>query len=139
MTIKIRSMTISDYEAALELWERTAGMGLSKADEKLEIQHFLEQNEPLCFVAYEEERLVGTILCGQDGRRGYLYHLAVDMDYRFAGIGKELVQRSITALKKLGIQKCHLFVYMDNTSGIAFWDHLGWVTREDIQVMSLDL
>jgi ribosomal protein S18 acetylase RimI-like enzyme len=135
----IRKMEIGDYEQALDLWKRTAGMGLSAADEKQEIEKFLKKNSTLCFAAFDGKKLIGTILCGEDGRRGYIYHLAVDETYRKTGIGKKLVQSSLDALKKMGIQKCHLFVIADNKMGIAFWDHIGWELRRDIEVMSMNL
>ena len=139
MAATIRKMQIADYEQALALWERTPGMGISAADEKDEIQKFLKKNSSLCYAAFAEDVLVGTILCGEDGRRGYLYHLAVDVNYQKSGIGKSLVQKSLQALQELGIQKCHLFVIADNTSGISFWEHTGWEVRNDIEVMSIDL
>jgi len=139
MAATIRKMQIADYEQALALWQRTPGMGISAADEKDEIQKFLKKNSSLCYAAFAEDMLVGTILCGEDGRRGYLYHLAVDVNYQKSGIGKSLVQKSLQALQELGIQKCHLFVIADNTSGISFWEHTGWEVRNDIEVMSIDL
>ena len=139
MSIQIRAMQISDYERALELWQNTAGMGLSSADEPREIARFLQRNQGLCFVALEDKHLVGTILCGEDGRRGYLYHLAVQRDKQKKGIGKLLVEKSLHALRQKGIQKCHLFVIADNASGIAFWEHLGWEMRDDIEIMSINL
>ncbi|NMB62462.1 MAG: GNAT family N-acetyltransferase [Chloroflexi bacterium] len=135
----IRSMQIDDYEAALSLWRRTPGMGLSAADEKPELEKFLKRNATLCFVAMAGQKLTGTILCGEDGRRGYIYHLAVDSNYQRTGIGKALVQHALAELQRIGIQKCHLFVYGSNTSGIAFWKHNGWVMRDDIELMSIDL
>lgn len=89
--MKIREMFITDYDAALALWHRCAGMGLSDADELVPLSHFLERNPGLNFIALDGESLVGTVLCGTDGRRGYLYHLAVDPLYRRRGIGRELV------------------------------------------------
>lgn len=139
MSIQIRAMQISDYERALDLWQHTAGMGLSSADEPREIALFLQRNQGLCFVALEGDHLVGTILCGEDGRRGYLYHLAVQRDCQNKGIGKMLVEKSLHALKQKGIQKCHLFVIADNASGIAFWEHLGWEMRDDVEIMSIHL
>jgi len=139
MAATIRKMQTADYEQALALWQRTPGMGISAADEKDAIQKFLKKNSSLCYAAFVENALVGTILCGEDGRRGYLYHLAVDVNYQKSGIGKSLVQKSLQALQELGIQKCHLFVIADNTSGISFWEHTGWEVRNDIEVMSIDL
>lgn len=137
--VSIRKMKVSDYDQALALWKRTPGMGLSAADEKEEVRKFLKKNNALCFVAFAGRELVGTILCGEDGRRGYLYHLAVDANCRKTGIGKSLVQKSLQALQKRGIQKCHLFVIAENAPGIAFWKHTGWQLRDDIEVMSIDL
>ncbi|MGV8025561.1 MAG: GNAT family N-acetyltransferase [Anaerolineaceae bacterium] len=139
MTATIRKMKIADYEQALALWQRTPGMGISAADEKDEIQKFLKKNSSLCYAAFADGALVGTVLCGEDGRRGYLYHLAVDGNYRKTGIGKSLVQKCLQALQQLGIQKCHLFVISDNASGISFWEHIGWKLRDDIEIMSIDL
>jgi ribosomal protein S18 acetylase RimI-like enzyme len=86
-----------------------------------------------------DAQVVGTTLCGQDGRRGYLYHLAVDPKYRRQGLGKQLTQASLVGLKSLGIQKCHIMVYRNNESGKAFWQRLGWKLRSDIDLLSYDV
>ena len=87
-----REMNINDYDRILTLWQRTPGLGLSNADSREGIRSFLERNPGLCFVCQEGERLIGTILCGHDARRGYIYHLAVDEAYRKRGIGRQLTQ-----------------------------------------------
>jgi len=132
-------MKIEDYHLAIDLWKSTPGMGLSSADSKENIAPFLKQNQGLCFVAFEGEHLIGTILCGADGRRGYLYHLAVAESYQKKGVGQELVTRSLKSLQERGIQKCHLFVYRENLEGIQFWKHVGWVLREELEIMSKEL
>jgi ribosomal protein S18 acetylase RimI-like enzyme len=142
-TVEISDFTIADYDEALSLWERTPGMGLSSADERPAIAHFLSKNPGLCFVARLPTQhatpsaggaspLVGTILCGSDGRRGYLYHLAVDLEQRNRRIGTELVSRSLEGLRLEGIVKCHLFVFATNEIGRAFWAGAGWQKRDDI-------
>jgi ribosomal protein S18 acetylase RimI-like enzyme len=136
MTIEIREMLITDYDAALALWKRCAGMGLSEADEREPMAGFLARNPSLNFIARDDDRLIGTILCGSDGRRGYLYHLAVDPLYRRQGIAGELVRKVFDALHKLEIDKCHIMVYAANESGLAFWQQDGWVTRPEIVLMS---
>ena len=83
--------------------------------------------------------LIGSILAGHDGRRGYIHHLAVDRAYRGRGIGRELVGRALSALRREGIEKCHLFIFTDNTSGIVFWEHNGWKLRTDIEIMSREI
>lgn len=132
----IREMVIGDFDPALEMWERMPGVGLSAADSAKEIARFLERNPGLCFVAESGGALVGTALCGQDGRRGYLYHVAVDPAHRRTGIGRALVEHCIQALDAQGIDKCHLFVYADNVGAIAFWHAIGWQDRVELKVMS---
>ncbi len=135
-TVQIRIMTMADYADAMALWHRTEGMGLRPADASEHIARYLERNPGLSFVARHGDQLIGTVLCGHDGRRGYLQHLAVDRAYRGQGIGRQLVQRVLEALRSLGINKCHLFVIKENQAAIAFWQHIGWELRQDIVTMS---
>lgn len=124
------------YDEALALWKRCEGIGLSEADEREPLQKFLLKNPELNFVATEDGKIVGTCLCGSDGRRGYLYHLAVDPSRRREGIGKHLVERTLQALASQEIQKCHIMVFGSNESGLAFWRSADWVTRPEIVLMS---
>jgi ribosomal protein S18 acetylase RimI-like enzyme len=132
-------MHISDYEQALQLWQSLPGMGLSSADEKENIREFLQKNPGTCFVALKDENLIGTILGGSDGRRGYIYHLAVQQTEQKIGVGKKLMYLCLNEFKKSGIQKCHIFVISDNAEGIAFWENVGWQPRDDILVMSKEI
>ena len=132
-------MHISDYEQALQLWQSLPGMGLSDADEKETIRDFLQKNPSTCFAATKDENLIGTILGGSDGRRGYIYHLAVQQSEQNKGIGNKLVDLCLNEFKKAGIQKCHIFVISDNSEGIAFWEKIGWQLRDDILVMSKEI
>ena len=132
-------MHISDYEHAIELWRTLAGIGLSSADSEIKIRKFLEKNPGTCFAALKQNNLIGTILGGSDGRRGYIYHLAVQESEQEQGVGKKLLDACLTAFKALGIQKCHIFVISDNLKGIDFWLHTGWEKRDDILVMSKEL
>jgi len=134
--ITITPMTMADYDEAIALWLVTEGMGLRPADERQHIARYLERNPGLSFVARDGERLVGTVLLGHDGRRGYLQHLAVDKTYRGQGIGRALVERALEALRAEGINKCHLFVIKSNAPAIDFWSHMGWFKRDDIVTMS---
>lgn len=137
--IDSRAFVAADYEAALALWKRCPGVGLSSADERGPILAFLEKNAGLSFTAWAGESLVGTSLCGSDGRRGYLYHVAVDPEFRRKGIGVSLSSASLEALAATGIRKCHLFVIADNENGAAFWRASGWKPRGDIAVFSKEL
>jgi ribosomal protein S18 acetylase RimI-like enzyme len=139
MELEIRDFTSVDYDAAIELWKRCEGIGLSAADDREPLTKFLEKNAGYCFVAMDRDELVGTVLCSNDSRRGYLYHLAVDPRYRHQGLGKRLADRSLAALKEAGIDKSHIMVFGTNTSGIKFWKDAGWVTRPEIVLMSYDI
>lgn len=139
MDFILSSMAIEDYDEILELWKRCEGIGLSSADEREPVSAFLRHNPDLCFVARIDGKIIGTSLCGSDGRRGALYHLAVDQNYRRNGIGKALVQRSLEALQRQGIQKCHLMVFVSNLEGQQFWSRTGWTLRKDILLMSKEL
>ena len=138
-SISIREMTFRDYERVLALWRRTTGLGLSEADSYEGIVKFLERNPGLSFICEAGELLIGTILCGHDGRRGYIYHLAVDETCRQQGIGRQLTQKSMDALHRSGIAKCHLFVYRDNAGAEQFYDRLGWQKRTTLDIFSKDV
>jgi ribosomal protein S18 acetylase RimI-like enzyme len=139
MSIGIRLMRSDDYQPAYELWDGLPGIGLSSADTRTALLSFLDRNPETCFIAEDGGRLVGTILGGSDGRRGYIYHLAVDSSYQKRGIGRELVRVCLQALRDQGIEKCHIFVIADNREGQAFWQKEGWQLRDDILVMSKNL
>jgi len=134
--ITITPMTMADYDEAMALWLVTEGMGLRPADERQHIARYLARNPGLSFVARDGDRLVGTVLCGHDGRRGYLQHLAVAKAYRRQGIGRALVTQVVEALRAIDINKCHLFVIKTNVQAVDFWKNIGWFVREDLFTMS---
>jgi ribosomal protein S18 acetylase RimI-like enzyme len=136
MTISYREMTIGDYPQVYALWEKTEGVGLSDADARENIAQFLARNPGTSFVALDGEKLVGVILCGNDGRRGYIHHLAVANSYGRKGIGGELVGECLKKLGENNIHKCHLFVFADNLEGIGFWEKTGWERRGELLLMS---
>jgi len=137
--MKITKMTIKDYDEVYALWKNTEGMGLhSDSDSKKGILRYLKRNPGLSFVARENGRLVGTVLCGHDGRRGHLYHLAVDRSYRKKGIGNALVNRALSKLAAIGFSKCTLCAFVKNYAGRKFWRHTGWTERPDIIMMAKD-
>lgn len=135
---RIRLMTAEDCETALILWASYEGIGLSGADTRERIAAFLLQNPGLSLAAECDGRIVGTLLCGHDGRRGYIYHLAVAKGHRREGIAGALVRRCLESLRPLGIQKCHAFVYVENTDALRFWESVGWVERTELVVVSRD-
>ena len=134
MSITFACMSPDDYDAVRALWERTEGVGLNEGDTREGVTAFLERNQELSMVARAQDRLVGAVLCGHDGRRGYLHHLAVDATHRCQGIGTALVDRCLAGLRAAGITKCNIFLYRDNDDGALFWQRSGWDDRADLQV-----
>jgi len=136
MAIVIHEMDLRHYDQVYRLWKMSEHIGLSKADSRPGIKTFLERNPGMSYLAWEDGELVGSVLCGHDGRRGYIHHLMVHPDHRRKGIGQSLVSRCMYALTRIGIQKCHLFVYEGNQGGIKFWESLGWTRRVELSMMS---
>ncbi|MBQ3155399.1 MAG: GNAT family N-acetyltransferase [Clostridia bacterium] len=129
----IRPMTIADYDQLHALWLSTPGMGLNDLDDSREgIAKFLARNPNTCFIAAQDSQLIGGIMCGHDGRRGYVYHTCVRADRQGEGIGRALVEAALDALKAEGIHKAALVVFDRNEKGNAFWEKLGFIPREDL-------
>jgi N-acetylglutamate synthase len=135
--MQTRSLQVLDIPDAIELWRTCDGVGISEGDTPQGITAFLARNPGTSQVAYAAERLVGAVLAGHDGRRGFLYHLAVHADFRGAGLGRALCDGALAALHDVGIDKCHVMVFRNNDQGRAFWTHLGWRKRDDIDVHTL--
>ncbi len=129
----IRIMTLEDYDAAYDLWIHTPGMGLNTLDDSRDgIARFLARNPGTCFVETQENCVTGTILAGHDGRRGYIYHLAVALSCRKQGIATALVAQTTQALREEGIHKVALVVFQKNEVGNEFWERNGFSWREDL-------
>ncbi|MDR3173261.1 MAG: GNAT family N-acetyltransferase [Treponema sp.] len=131
--MNIRNMTIDDYDAVHALWIAAPGMGLNDLDDSREgIEKYLKRNPGTCFVAEEGGLILGVILSGHDGRRGYIHHTAVAALYRHRGIGKALLDAALGALRREGIHKAALVAFADNAAGNAFWEKNGFTTREEL-------
>ena len=131
--MNIRLMSIDDYEKVYELWMSCVGMGLNNLDDSQKgIDKFLQRNPDTCFVAEADNRIVGVIIVGNDGRRGYIYHTAVNPQYRKQGIAKSLVETAMTALQNNGINKVALVVFDRNEIGNDFWENMGFTVRDDL-------
>jgi ribosomal protein S18 acetylase RimI-like enzyme len=131
----LRAMTPADYDAVLALWQASEGIGLNESDTREAIAAYLVRNPGFSLVAEIEGVIVGAMLCGHDGRRGYLHHLAVASPHRRRGLGRVLVNESLTRLRAQGITKCNIFLYANNDAGRAFWLREGWAPREDLVVV----
>lgn len=126
-----RTMSIDDYEAVYELWENTPNMGLRTLDDSKEgIAMFLKRNPETCFVALGGETVIGVILCGHDGRRGYIYHTVIHPDHRKQGVGTALINAAVSALQKEGITRVCLNVMESNENGKRFWVNRGWEKKD---------
>ncbi len=131
--IQIRLLRTDDYDQIYALWERTPGMGLRSFDDSREgIEKFLTRNPNTNFILTDEEKTVGVLLCGHDGRRAYIYHAVVGPEYRNRGYGTQLLDRILTSLEAEGINKAALVVYSDNALGNNFWESQGFTVREDL-------
>lgn len=131
--IKIRVLNIKDYDGIYDLWIHTPGMGLNATDDSREgIDKYLKRNPTSSFVAEEDGKIVGVILSGHDGRRGYIHHTAVLPNYRSKGIAKKLVDSAMNALDKEGINKVALVAFERNKIGNGFWENVGFVVRDDL-------
>ncbi len=130
--IDYRLMTIEDYEAAYDLWI-VCGNGLNDKDDSREgIKKYLDRNPGISYVAVDDGKVVGVILCGHDGRRGIVQHTCVSPDYRRRGIGETLLSLALDALKREGINKVLLVAFKKNVVGNAFWEAQGFTLREDL-------
>jgi len=130
MPVELREMTIDDHAEAVTLWQATEGLILDAEDSPEAIARYLDRNPGLSFVAIDEGTLVGTILCGHDGRRGMLRHLAVKATHRSQGIARGLIAKCLEGLRRQGIAKCNAFVLEDNEEGQAIWERLGFAKLE---------
>jgi len=128
-----------DYDEVLALWQNTEGVGLNESDRRSAIAAYLNRNSGMSFVARDGKKLIAAVLCGHDGRRGYLHHLAVSPPYRRNGLGTKLVEKCLARLKRLRIVKCNIFLFTDNADGEQFWTSNGWKKRPDICLVQKNL
>lgn len=136
----IRIMTMEDYKEVYALWKKIRGFGIRSIDDSREgVERFLKRNPTTSVVAVEDGRIVGSILCGHDGRRGCFYHVCVDASYRRQGIGKSMVVASMEALKEEHINKVCLIAFTRNDVGNAFWNTIGWTKRLDLNYYDFTL
>lgn len=138
--VKIIKMTLADYDEVYALWLSCKGMGLNNLDDSRDgIARYLERNPETCFVATDGEKLVGAIMAGHDGRRGFIHHTAVSPEHRRRGIAKRLAEAALSALKGLGINKVALLVFERNKDGNEFWEKLGFIARDDVVYRNREL
>ena len=131
--MNIRPMNLNDYEEVYSLWRNTPGMGLNNLDDsKSGIAKYLARNPKTCFVAEKNGNIIGVILSGHDGRRGYIHHAAVAQSEQRNGIGAALLESAMSALAEEDINKAALLVFSENEPGNAFWEKQGFAVRHDL-------
>lgn len=138
--MKIREMTVEDYENVYALWKTIKGFGLRSIDDSKEgVERFVRRNPTTSIVAEENGGIIGAILCGHDGRRGCFYHVCVKEEHRKRGIGKKMVAAAMEALRKENISKVNLIAFQTNQVGNRFWSSMGWSFREDVNYYEFNL
>jgi ribosomal protein S18 acetylase RimI-like enzyme len=131
--IRIQPMTVDDYDDVRALWMTIRGFGIRTLDDSpADIRRFILRNPTTSVVARDGNRIVGSILCGSDGRQGALYHVCVARDYRRRGIGTRMVGYCMQQLKLMGINKVSLIAFASNDAGNAFWNKIGWTRKSDV-------
>ena len=137
--IDTREFSINDYDAAIELWQRVEGVEIAEGDDRESVAQFLARNPGLSRVATDGSVIVGVALCGHDGRRGHVYHLAVDPAYQGRGLGKRLLDESLADLRRTGVKRVIIMVADDNASGRQFWKRSGFEEISGAIAMGIDL
>lgn len=131
MSFTLHEMRPDDHDEVLALWNKCPGVVVGASDDRQSIERYLERNPGLSVVARQDGRLVGAVLCGHDGRRGYLHHLGVDPEARRQGVGRAMVDRCVEGLRQAGIVGAWLVVLADNKAGAEFWRSIGWKHADD--------
>ena len=134
-----REFCVDDYDPALELWRSVEGLEVAEGDDRDGVAQFIARNPGLSRVAVDGTRVVGVVMCGHDGRRGHIYHLAVDPEYRRYGVGKRLVQECLDGLRQVGVVRAIILVADDNPGGAEFWKRAGWEDIPGAAAMGIDV
>ena len=139
MEIQTRDFRIEDYDAAVELWNRVEGLDVAEGDDRATIERFLQRNPQLSRIAADGNKIIGAVLCGHDGRRGYIYHLAIDPAYEGRGLGRRLIGECLDGLERAGLERANILVAKDNPRGLQFWRRCGWEDLEGAAPLGRDV
>lgn len=139
MKIEVRNFRITDYESAIELWHGADGVEIAEGDSYQSISNYLERNPNASKVALVDNEIVAAVLCGHDGRRGIIYHLAVSRAYRRQGIGSLIVSECLKELKIQGIERVIILVNENNHLGMKFWRRIGWDRIDEATAIGINL
>ena len=130
--VTVERMRPGDIAGVRRLWGATEGIGIGTSDAPRRIRAYLRRNPGLSFVAKRGGVVVGAVLCGHDGRRGYMHHLAMARECRRRGVGERLVRRCLRALARIGILRCNAYLFASNRRGRKFWENRGWKVMKGI-------
>jgi N-acetylglutamate synthase len=122
----ITDMTLDRYDELLDFWSKIEGIRVSDDDKYENLRIYLERNPDSNFIVLHNDKIIATIKCSDDGRKGFLHHMAVDPEYRKMGIAKELVDKCLDILRKKGMRQTRLFVLDSNKEALKFWKHIGF-------------
>ncbi|HEY2103457.1 MAG TPA: GNAT family N-acetyltransferase [Chthoniobacterales bacterium] len=139
LSVSTREFRSGDYDAAVQLWTRVDGVEVAEGDSKEDLVSYISRNPHLSRVAEDGSRIVGAVLCGHDGRRGFIYHLAVEPAYQGKALGRRLVDECLDGLRRAGIKRALILVAADNPRGRSFWRASGWEDVSGALVMGIDL
>jgi ribosomal protein S18 acetylase RimI-like enzyme len=139
LMVSTREFRIADFGEALAVWRMVDGVEVAEGDSEQEVRAYLLRNPGLSRVAVNEGTIVGAVLCGHDGRRGLIYHLAVAPAYQGKGVGRRLLQECISGLRNAGITRAIILVSGENATGHSFWLRNGWGDIPGAIPMGLDL
>jgi ribosomal protein S18 acetylase RimI-like enzyme len=138
---KIREFRFpDDYQPVYDLWlsiER--GVHIGRSDSAIEIEKKISRDPDLFLVAECQNKIIGSVIGGYDGRRGLIYHLAVNAKYRGQGIGSLLMNEVEARLRAKGCLKCYLLVIEDNHEAEVYYQNRGWEHMKDIHLFGKDL
>ena len=137
--IVTREFSIADYDDVLQLWQTVEGLEIAEGDDREGIAQFLAHNPGLSRLATDGSTVVGVAMCGHDGRRGHIYHVAVDPAYRRYGLGKRLVQECLDGLRQTGVMRALILVADYNLGGAEFWKRAGWEDISGAAPMGIDV
>ena len=138
--VVISPMIPEDYDEVRDLWLTIRGFGIRALDDSREdIERFIRRNPTTSVAARADGKIVGSILCGSDGRQGTLYHVCVAKEYRRRRIGTQMVGFCMHQLRIMGINKVSLIAFAKNDIGNAFWNKIGWIRKTDVNYYVFDL
>ena len=133
--MQIKKFTMESYKTVVNLWKKS-GIHVGSSDTKEQLEKMLQRNPNLFLIGMVDDRIIGVVMGGFDGRRGYVHHLAIDPDYQRKGYGKKLMRDLLNEFREMGVHKIHLFIEKYNEDVVEFYENKGWEIRDDLIMMS---